>query len=64
MRMEIKNPCIGKCKYDDKGVCTGCDRTREEIVGWDSFSEQKKREILKKIVERNTIIENDFDFYV
>ncbi len=62
--MEIKNPCIGKCKYDENDVCTGCDRTKEEIVGWDKFSEQEKREILKKIVERNTFIDNDLDFYV
>jgi hypothetical protein len=41
------SPCIRVCVLDgDRRSCIGCRRTRDEIAGWWSFSDEKKREIL------------------
>ena len=28
------SPCVGVCKLNDALVCTGCDRTLDEIANW------------------------------
>lgn len=37
-----------------KGVCVGCDRTSEEITNWLKYSDKKKKEILRKILDRTS----------
>lgn len=50
---QILSPCNGKCVVDNKtNLCYGCFRTIEEIIGWISFTDAKKFEILKKVTER------------
>ena len=40
----VKSPCIDICTIDYKaGVCTGCNRTLEEITNWSSFNDSQKK---------------------
>jgi hypothetical protein len=41
--------CVGLCKLDEKKVCTGCNRTIEEI-----------KKLMKKTLEKNSKY-NDYD---
>ncbi len=48
--MKIKSPCIEICQLDDDGkLCLGCFRYLDEISGWQTFSEEKKKKILDAI---------------
>ena len=48
--MKIKSPCMEKCQLDVHGkFCLGCFRYLDEISDWQTFSEEKKRNILDKI---------------
>lgn len=50
---ETVSPCNGKCVMDSKtNLCSGCFRTIEEIIGWISFSDKQKFEILTSVAER------------
>ena len=51
--MKIKSPCIEKCQLDgEEKFCVGCLRYLDEISGWETFSEEKKKNILKCIKVR------------
>ena len=53
------SPCIKKCFYDwDKGFCTGCGRTIDELSYWDYWTMKEKQEILKKSKKRLDSYEN------
>jgi predicted Fe-S protein YdhL (DUF1289 family) len=43
---QVESPCVRNCCLDDDAVCMGCFRTIEEICGWHSASDERKREIL------------------
>jgi predicted Fe-S protein YdhL (DUF1289 family) len=49
----VKSPCVNICTMK-KGVCVGCDRTSEEITNWLKYSDKKKKEILRKILDRTS----------
>ena len=52
----IKSPCVKVCKIDIKSdLCSGCNRTMEEIKDWFKFEDKKKRKILSKISERREL---------
>ena len=63
---EIKNPCIGVCKYDDK-VCIGCYRSMKETANWKNYNIDEKQQVLKNIeiqkLKHNSEI-NTYDYYV
>jgi hypothetical protein len=46
--MKIQSPCINKCKAKD-GVCSGCNRTIEEIKHWRGYSNIEKRTIVDRL---------------
>ena len=49
----IESPCTGLCKLNPKsGLCKGCNRTVEEIIGWISCSDIDKKKILLKTNNR------------
>ena len=48
----VESPCIKLCRFDKKGYCEGCFRTAEEISQWIEMNDQQKREILKRIEQR------------
>ncbi len=48
----IKSPCVNVCYLDDKDICQGCYRSSEEITQWMRLDNEGRREILKKVAER------------
>lgn len=40
------------CKYNDEGLCMGCDRTMEEVKNWPEYDDEKRKEIYDLIVKR------------
>ena len=52
MTERVASPCVSICVLDEKDVCEGCYRHADEIVDWLVFSEDEKREVLKRCEER------------
>ena len=64
---EIKNPCIGICKYDDYKICIGCNRTMEETANWKNYSIKEKQKVLKntkKKKNQNKTEINTYDYFI
>lgn len=50
---DIPSPCVKICAMDpDRGVCSGCYRTLEEIGNWGAFSVAQKLAVMARIHER------------
>ena len=50
----LDSPCIDICQMDpESGLCVGCGRTIEEIANWSSYTNEKKKNILKQLKSRN-----------
>ncbi len=51
--MKVESPCINVCQIDESNsYCIGCLRTLEEISNWQSYSEKKKKNIIKLLSNR------------
>jgi len=49
----VPSPCINVCVVDvERGWCTGCMRTLEEIANWSQSSNAEKRAVLDRLAER------------
>lgn len=49
----LPSPCIGVCVMDAaSGLCSGCQRTIDEIIDWGVASEERKRALWLAILER------------
>jgi uncharacterized protein len=49
----VPSPCISVCRMDpDSEVCEGCFRTLEEIAAWSRASEEEKRTIWRRLLQR------------
>ncbi|RMF14077.1 MAG: DUF1289 domain-containing protein [Gammaproteobacteria bacterium] len=48
----MRSPCVNICSLDEHDVCIGCHRTGQEIVLWSRMTEEEKRQVLKKVAER------------
>ncbi len=46
MHTTVRSPCVSICVLDDQDICTGCQRTGQEITRWSRSSDAQKREIL------------------
>jgi len=40
--------CVNKCQPNEK-ICGGCGRTEKERLEWNSYSDERKREIIKRL---------------
>jgi len=41
------------CELDEKGeYCIGCLRTQEEVFSWMTYSEEKRKQLMKEIKQR------------
>ncbi len=50
---EIVSPCISVCRLNAASrLCEGCWRTRDEIAGWRTMSNDEKRAVLSQLHER------------
>jgi predicted Fe-S protein YdhL (DUF1289 family) len=46
----MKSPCNKVCKIEKtSGLCIGCLRTKEEIAGWPSMTDEQKWWVLDDI---------------
>jgi uncharacterized protein len=39
--MNILSPCTGVCKLDGNDICTGCFRSKDEIVYWMQMNDRE-----------------------
>ncbi len=50
---KLPSPCISLCVMSPQtGLCQGCDRTMDEIIGWSSAGEDRKRTVWRAILQR------------
>ena len=58
MQTPVPSPCISMCKMaPDTGLCEGCMRTIDEIIGWASQPDDYKRAVWAEIRRRESLIE-------
>jgi uncharacterized protein len=54
----MESPCVLICQIDDQtGLCFGCGRTGNEIMGWISMTDAGRRTIMEALPARMAIIE-------
>lgn len=49
---DVPSPCIGVCQSNEKGLCLGCFRTREERLNWISLNSDDKQKVIKRCIQR------------
>lgn len=49
---KVGSPCVSICALDGNDLCVGCYRTGDEIMRWSQMSNEQRREVLKKVAER------------
>ena len=55
---DVPSPCIGICQSDDKGLCKGCYRTRDERQTWINLTSDDKQKVIKRCQQRKKRKEN------
>lgn len=54
----MESPCILVCSIDEKtGYCFGCARTRDEIAGWITMTDEGRRAVMEVLPKRMETIE-------
>ncbi|MFD1802811.1 DUF1289 domain-containing protein [Mixta tenebrionis] len=48
----VPSPCRGICQSDERGYCRGCLRSRDERFNWTTYSDARKREVLRLCRQR------------
>ncbi|WP_028623888.1 DUF1289 domain-containing protein [Pseudomonas sp. Ant30-3] len=48
----VRSPCVNICALDEADICTGCQRTVEEITRWSRMSNDERRAVLGFCHER------------
>lgn len=49
---KVRSPCVSVCALDENDVCIGCHRTSNEIMHWTQMNNDQRREVLRKVAER------------
>jgi len=47
--VDVASPCTGICALDERDVCKGCYRTRDEIASWIGLSNSEKQQIIDRL---------------
>ncbi|HEY2081997.1 MAG TPA: DUF1289 domain-containing protein [Verrucomicrobiae bacterium] len=50
--MTAPSPCINICQLDERDVCLGCFRTRDEIARWMHMSDLEKSSVIAALKNR------------
>ena len=50
--MPVSSPCVSICALDEHDICVGCLRSGEEITRWGKMTNDERRQVLNKIVQR------------
>ncbi|TWI58736.1 hypothetical protein IQ22_00448 [Pseudomonas duriflava] len=48
----VRSPCVQVCLLDEADICTGCQRTAQEISYWGRMTNAERRETLQRCDER------------
>ena len=57
-REEIESPCVKICVvHPEARICTGCQRSIDEITEWSRMSREARREIMEALPERKALIQ-------
>ena len=48
----VASPCVNICALDEADICTGCQRTVEEIKRWSRMNNDERRVVLGLCHER------------
>lgn len=56
---EIKSPCINVCKWNNRGYCIGCFRSRYERFNWLKFSEFQRQNVINLCARRKHKVRNN-----
>jgi uncharacterized protein len=48
----VRSPCVNICALDEDDICTGCQRTVEEITRWSQMDNEERRKVLGLCNER------------
>lgn len=48
----VPSPCVSICALDEDDICTGCQRTVEEITRWSRMDNAERRKVLELCHER------------
>ncbi|WP_375177641.1 DUF1289 domain-containing protein [Marinobacter mobilis] len=51
---KVRSPCVSVCALDANDVCIGCHRSGDEIMRWTQMTNDERRDVLKKVAERET----------
>ncbi|KRW82822.1 MULTISPECIES: DUF1289 domain-containing protein [Marinobacter] len=49
---KVRSPCVSICALDQNDTCIGCQRTGDEILRWTMMTDEERREVLRKVAER------------
>jgi predicted Fe-S protein YdhL (DUF1289 family) len=51
------SPCVGICSTTNVGdeICMGCGRTAQEVIDWNTYSDQQKILINKRLKNDSTL---------
>ncbi|MBB5322861.1 DUF1289 domain-containing protein [Marinobacter oulmenensis] len=52
MNDKVRSPCVAVCALDENDMCIGCQRTGDEILYWTRMTNEERREVLRKVAER------------
>jgi predicted Fe-S protein YdhL (DUF1289 family) len=53
----VPSPCISVCVIDERtGLCTGCQRTLDEIAAWSVLDDAERRAVWTRIGLRRAAI--------
>ncbi|MFZ6045126.1 DUF1289 domain-containing protein [Pseudomonas sp. CR3202] len=48
----VRSPCVQVCVLDDHDICSGCQRSADEITRWGRMDNAERREVLVRCFER------------
>lgn len=46
------SPCIRKCGLNERDICRGCFRSKQEIIDWERMSETDKKATVERAQQR------------
>ena len=56
-REEIRSPCVRICViHPEARICTGCNRTTDEISRWSRMSAEERQEIMEALPDRSSML--------
>ena len=52
----VASPCVSICALDDDDICTGCQRTVDEITRWSRMDNAERRVVHGVLVEEKLAV--------